>query len=190
MPRPAVRWLPSTSPTRGRSLTRMASPDMKPSVPRMSATPTCAGATRRPRADSSLICEVPPILPGVMTAIHDDASSQPRTHALLIGVGHYPYLPGGGATTTATTLGLGQLASPPISAVRLAHWLINEFNNAQAPLGSVELLVSPAPGGALPPWPAEGATLANVRAAYKRWLARCDLNPGNLALFYYCGHGV
>lgn len=125
-----------------------------------------------------------------MTAIHDDASAQPRTHALVIGVGHYAHLPGGGATTTATTLGLGQLASPPISAVRLARWLLDEYNNAQAPLGSVDLLLSAVPGSPPPPWPVEGATLASIRAAYKRWLARCDLNAGNLALFYYCGHGV
>jgi hypothetical protein len=125
-----------------------------------------------------------------MTAIHDDESDQPRTHALVIGVGYYAHLPGGEETTTVSTLGLGQLASPPISAVRLSSWLLEEFNNAQTPLGSVELLLSTAPVSPPPPWPAERATLANIRAAYKCWLARCDRNPGNLALFYYCGHGV
>src|SRR5262245_8715716 len=97
-----------------------------------------------------------------MTAIHDDKSADARTHALVIGVGHYTHLEGGGGPVAANTLGLGQLSSPPYSAVRLANWFLDDFCNDDAPLGSLELLVSPTPGTRPSPWPVEAATMANI----------------------------
>jgi hypothetical protein len=32
--------------------------------------------------------------------------------------------------------------------------------------------------------------MGNVRAACARWVKRCDAHPGNIAFFYFCGHGL
>jgi len=129
----------------------------------------------------------------------------PRTHALVIGVGDYPHLRNGTLTLAgqpaAVSLSLGQLTSPPVSAGAFADWMVTRFRNDERPLGTVELLLSPGiykPGEAaygklgLAPAaeiPVENATLNNIRAAFSRWLARCN-GRHTTALFYFCGHGV
>jgi hypothetical protein len=39
-------------------------------------------------------------------------------------------------------------------------------------------------------WHIEAATIGNLKEAYGRWRDRCDEGPGNVAVFFYCGHGV
>jgi hypothetical protein len=128
--------------------------------------------------------------------------NQPHTHALVIGVGLYRHLPVGpgqpgplGDPATGLDLGLSQLTSPPVSARAAARWIVEYFTNDQAPLGTLELLVSeraPAPfdlpgyGQAVP----LAANLQNVEAAFKVWRARCNSHSSNIGLFYFCGHGV
>jgi hypothetical protein len=129
--------------------------------------------------------------------------NRPYTHALVIGVNSYQFLPSNpGAQTgpdgnpiTGLDLGLGQLTTPSISARALAAWIAGNFYNEQAPLGSLHLLVSednPASfqfsqsQGAVP----ERARCEKVETAFKEWRSRCQRNPQNIALFYFCGHGV
>jgi hypothetical protein len=126
----------------------------------------------------------------------DDRGNAPSTHALIIGVGGYRHIEGGADPRQQVVkhVGLlGQLTSPPRSAVAFAQHLIKTGDRLRAPLGSIELLISPAPSDPNP-FPlgmnSEPATIANLRAAYGAWRARCDRNHDNVAMFYFCGHGV
>ena len=119
------------------------------------------------------------------------------THALIIGVGHYPHLPGGGKKVFENHEGMRQLTSPPYSARKIAEWLITRFANPEKPLATVSLLISeqqaqpflaqPAMMAPVNPRP---ATMANVRKAVKAWKEKGDENENNLLLFFFCGHGI
>jgi hypothetical protein len=138
-----------------------------------------------------------------MTILYEAAPAPgPGTHVLAIGVGRYRHLIDGDAKLAAKPLGLGQLASPPVSAKRLVDWCLAPlvapgtpgFVNAAAPLASVEALISAkapvdvqTPGGVVQPDP---ATRDNIQAAFEGWLARLASHPGNIGVFYFCGHGV
>ena len=137
-----------------------------------------------------------------------------QTHVLIIGVGLYPFLPEGGGPIATKTLGLKQLTSPPISASVIADWALGELNNLDAPLGSVELLLSqndnmqgeiaplknvykPGVKAALKlgvdPGTAISTPLAEfseIKQAFGRWFERLNRLEENIALFYFCGHGV
>jgi hypothetical protein len=141
-------------------------------------------------------------MPFYETQEYQAEPDRPYTHALVIGVGLYRHLPALtgplgplGDEVTQLDHGLAQLTSPPISAQAFAQWLVKHFKNDLAPLGTLELLVSestPAPfdlpdGRQLTP---DEARLQEVEAAFKAWRRRCDSHRGNIALFYYCGHGV
>ena len=94
-----------------------------------------------------------------------------QTHAFVIGVGEYPFLLGGHLNPGAMTMGLGQLTSSVKSAEAFAYWLTSKFTSSSAPLGSVELLLSPnsyAPAGQ-PAQAVDRATLDNIKVAFKRW---------------------
>src|SRR6266850_4512990 len=74
----------------------------------------------------------------------------PGAHALVIGVGQYPHLLGGDADIIEDPMGLRQLESPPVSAKVFTHWLIPkvdpqqaQFSNPDAPLATVDLVLSP-----------------------------------------------
>ena len=36
----------------------------------------------------------------------------------------------------------------------------------------------------------ERATLDNIKVAFNRWYARCHAHAGNVAIFYFSGHGL
>jgi hypothetical protein len=122
----------------------------------------------------------------------------PGTHALVIGVGGYDHLRGGVSDrklARSTRYGnLGQLTSPPKSAWALAEFLASSRPmNWLVPLSTIELLISAAPadddpGGAGGPY--ERATRAAIQHAFDCWWDRCDANPDNVAIFYFCGHGL
>jgi caspase domain-containing protein len=119
----------------------------------------------------------------------------PRLHAFILGVGEYPHLMGGAGNAAAVNFGLQQLTTTVITAKRIAKWLATEYNNPAVPLGSIELLLSPAeivqrPDGSQVA--IDNATLKNVKDAFKpRWLKkRCDAHEGNIAFFYFAGHGI
>jgi hypothetical protein len=128
----------------------------------------------------------------------DPNSATPMIHALIVGVGEYPYLIGGSKFRTEPAkylMGLKQLTSPQVSAKRLANWLIRKLTTTHQPsrpLGTVELLLSPmaytnAHGNATE---VEDGTFDNIKKAFERWHTRCHRNADNIAVFYFCGHGI
>ena len=128
-----------------------------------------------------------------MTRVHDEQFDGPATHALIIGVGHYEYLSGGSRGAPIEGFDdLGQLGSPPRSAVHLATWLIENAASLAAPLGTVDLLLSP--GGeteiAGVGHEIETATYQNISQAIARWFRACDTDRGNVAVLYFAGHGI
>lgn len=132
-----------------------------------------------------------------MTVGRSGSNAGPQVHALLVGVGSYPYLRDGERYTPGAHPRGGdfqQLSSPPYSADALAEWLISvQSRETQTPLGSLELLVSTPPGftprSASSSVVARAATFVEIRAAFERWRHRCDEDEANIALFYFCGHG-
>ena len=128
--------------------------------------------------------------------IHSNSVRGPATHVIVIGVGAYPHLIGGSDALCNDHDGMRQIESPPISAKSFAKWLIENFNNPDKPLATVSLLLSesipekfqnPKTGQNLD---VKVATFKNVFKAIKKWKARGDQNPGNLLIFYFCGHGI
>jgi hypothetical protein len=139
---------------------------------------------------------------------------EPRLHVLLIGVSKYPNLPGvpefDAKRAAKRTFGLPQLTSPHLSASALADWFLTKHDNPDTPLGSVELLLSPAhaptqsparyvPGddaaarlgvaaGSAVPVPL--ATFDAIKQAAGRWFDRLHTARENIGLFYFAGHGL
>jgi hypothetical protein len=131
----------------------------------------------------------------VTLIVPDDGSQDPRTHALVIGVGGYQHLQGGPEERDQVLEQVGllrQLTSPPRSALAVAHWLQDRAARLHRPLGSVDLLLSVAPGDdlQLPGGVVPGASRGAIEAAYAAWRDRCDRHEDNVALFYFCGHGL
>ena len=134
-----------------------------------------------------------------MTLLLDDQSTEPGTHALLIGVGDYPHLKDGSAAKLFKHhMNMGQLSSPPRSVAALARWFADPaqgFHNPDRPLRSMQALCSATP--ALQ-WPAahgaavviDRAPMAAVMQAVNDWKDRASRNSQNLAVFYFCGHGL
>jgi hypothetical protein len=132
-----------------------------------------------------------------MTLVYDQVRAEPQLHALIIGVGGYPFLANGSTPNPNAVQQLGllrQLGSPPISAAAIADWLTraDHPDRWRVPLGSVELLLSPPTGQPAAAGAAniEAATHAAVMQAYRRWRARCDSFEDSIAFFYFCGHGL
>lgn len=131
-----------------------------------------------------------------MTTFRLDDSHGPGTHVFLIGVGHYPHLKGGGGTPQLKKQnGMGQLSSTPISAREFLKWVDTTLENPDAPLKSIEVLLSePDPQ---PYTDAKNFTAAiahadrqNVLQAAQLWFDRLDSHEDNVGIFYFCGHGV
>lgn len=130
-----------------------------------------------------------------MTTIFEKIEAKkPHTHVFIIGVGEYPHLIGGKSPTLDEPMGLKQLTSPPISAKAFADWILKDLNNPDAPLGSVELLLSPVSVYERPTdgqqFAVEAAKMVNITKAFDRWYQRCDAHEKNVAIFYFCGHGI
>lgn len=129
-----------------------------------------------------------------MTTIFDDEADGPRTHLFTVGVGSYRHLGGGEEPLDhLRSVRLGQLSSPPLSARALTDWFVAEMDNPDAPLGSVEMLLSPSQAYDLPDGRSaevEAGTIDNIRRAFDAWFARCDRHEGNVAVFSFCGHGL
>jgi hypothetical protein len=136
----------------------------------------------------------------VALVFEDKAVGGPATHVLIIGVGDYPHLPGGGSSTKAKfDAGMEQLSSPPESARVFADWFISRFSNDRRPLATVELLIGdknrryqvPERNGVAAHEKLTGrAGLKDITGAAIRWKARGDEHPDNLLIFYFCGHGL
>ena len=77
--------------------------------------------------------------------VFEDQGPGPRTHVLVVGVGHYPNFRGGGDHADDLSR-LGQLRSSTASARLIARWFLDEYRYPPAPLGSLALLCSEAEG--------------------------------------------
>jgi hypothetical protein len=133
------------------------------------------------------------------------AEEDSQTHALIIGVNAYPHMPGGQKEDAAPApkhFGLSQLTSPVASAAALTNWLLEHHNNPNARLGSIELLLSPGkytPSGeaaiklgstAGTSITVDEGTFDAIEKATGRWYIRANKHRDNVALFYFCGHGL
>ena len=116
------------------------------------------------------------------------------THALVIGVGHYPALPGGGGPLYAQHGRMTQLTSARASALAVADWLTGAKGyHSAAPLRSLELLIS---DHTTVNYTAEGqtqtvdrATMATLHQKILDWFERASA-PEDRTIFYFCGHGI
>jgi hypothetical protein len=117
----------------------------------------------------------------------------PATHAMVIGVGTYIHLKGGTGPQAARQWGLEQIPSAPLSALHFIDWLLNRFDNPTHPLATIEHLIS-APSVVTDRSRTKHSStepiMANIMAAYTQWIARAGTNPDNIAIFYFCGHGL
>ncbi|WP_290601893.1 caspase family protein [Janthinobacterium sp.] len=128
------------------------------------------------------------------------ADDMPGTHVLIIGVGYYRHLRGGPEQRNKVHLGLNVLSSPPISAMRLARWLIDGdgagsgLHNPRAPLTTLEVLVSSEQSEQLNAagvaYSIERASLPLVQAGFDRWIDEVQRHANNVGMIYFCGHGV
>jgi hypothetical protein len=126
---------------------------------------------------------------GVVYRAADDG---PRTHVLIVGVGRYPFLRGGGPRADASTP-IGQIESCPRSARALAQWFIESYDYPQAPLGTVALLTSEhpkepfqTPSGSWLPLDPDYNVFASAAAA---WFQNGNTLERNRLVFIFCGHG-
>src|SRR4051794_24942363 len=111
---------------------------------------------------------------------------QAQTHALVIGVGAYPNLAPDAQVRARFTMGLRPIQSPPFSARAFGDLILRCGACAGTSLGSVEFCTSPVL--TLNDVPSSPADLESIREAFGRWHARCDENPENVAVLYFCGH--
>ncbi|HCL4007342.1 caspase family protein [Pseudomonas aeruginosa] len=134
-----------------------------------------------------------------MTAVIDDGSGSPGTHALIIGVSAYDHLLGTGegeCSEQGSDSGLGQLTAAARSASRFATWLMGDYRRKDFPLRSLRVLLSPATedevsenlrgkleSDSIP-------TRDNVAAAFREFKRAAARNPSNIAIVYVAGHGV
>jgi len=120
------------------------------------------------------------------------------TRALVIGVGHYPSLPGGDGHQMKKPEGLQQLQSPPVSAREFARWLIANYQSVDRPLATVQLHISEKDATSfiyevdrvVHERQPQLADMATVKAAIRHWYTLGNENPDDLMLFYFGGHGL
>jgi len=133
-----------------------------------------------------------------MSLAFSNINGEPQVHALIIGVGAYHYLNDGKDALVQThpaALALRQLQSPPLSAVALYEAIIglDVQHKLSLPLGSIAFLASQIPGSnSIPPTIMHvlDPTFDNIAVAFDEWLVRCESNPRNIAILYFCGHGA
>jgi hypothetical protein len=87
----------------------------------------------------------------------------------------------------------GQLTSPPRSALAISSALQSRALDWQAPLGTVDLLISTAPEDPDPSGDGvtfEPATRDAIQTAFDAWWDRCNAKKENVAFCYIAGHGL
>ena len=110
---------------------------------------------------------------------------EPATHALLIGVGHYPAFVSDKSPMRGLRLG-ANLPSASASAERLATFLLRAQAQWRPPVASIDLVTS-TPSDSCERSP---TSMPAVREAFLRWRDKCDSHVDNVALFYFAGHGL
>jgi hypothetical protein len=117
----------------------------------------------------------------------------PRVHAFIAGVSEYVHLPAADQPATATTFGLRRLTSAARSAFAFFAWLEKNRDNLSAKVATIHLLLSPSQAelAAEPAMAALGVRACSrdeFAADYQGW--RALLEPADVALFYFAGHGA
>ncbi|MFG2381173.1 caspase family protein [Streptomyces avermitilis] len=129
-----------------------------------------------------------------MTLVINRGEDDPRVHVLAIGVDNYRHLPGGADPRGLDRLGLRQLSSATPSALKMAEWLALYLNHPHARFGTLEMLLSPPQtvylAGENPKMVNDVPNRATIRRAFDEWKDRCNTDERNVAIFYFCGHGV
>ena len=133
-----------------------------------------------------------------MALVYQRRLRGPQTHVLIVGVGGYRHLEGhpqGPRMRDPYSYGgLGQLTSPPVSAVEMIHTFRDaDPDSWRAPLGTVDALISPHHRNPYPDGPGvsfTNPTAANLKRAYDAWWRRCNQHSDNVAILYLCGHGI
>lgn len=130
-----------------------------------------------------------------MTTFRLDATDGPGTHVFIVGVGKYPHFKGGSGPETTQHKGMGQLTSPPVSAMKMLEWADTTLHNPQAPLKSIEVLISQTDQATYTDATnttaaIDEATWDNFEQAAIAWFQRLDTHAGNVGIFYFCGHGL
>jgi hypothetical protein len=77
----------------------------------------------------------------------------------------------------------------------IAEFFLEEYETRgnEATLGSVEMVLSPCQtftSSRSGSKPVEAATIENITNSFDRWYRRCDRHEKNIAIFYFCGHGL
>lgn len=116
------------------------------------------------------------------------------THALICGIGTYPYVHTRSQSSSRFSFDLPSIPSAVRTAASIYRWLIERFHNPRAPLATCRLLLTP--GGEDPAEvnndiaDAEVPTLDNfLRAAYG-WRDDAASHPDGMAICYIAGHGI
>jgi hypothetical protein len=125
------------------------------------------------------------------------AGSTTGTHAFIVGVSHYPFADGPDATEWGESSGIANLTGAARSASDVAAWLLEEYNNPDAPLASVRILLSPVEEEDINPVVAAlmgdasaPATRSAVETEFFDFREECRRNPQNVGFVYVAGHGV
>ncbi len=117
------------------------------------------------------------------------------THVLIIGTSKYTYLPDNIASDDEKLLGLTSVSTPAISAYRFACWVRDNYNNSEAPLGSIRLLLAPSQKeinnepelGQLDQYLPNSS---NVEDALYAWQNDCLKFRESHCIVYVSGHGI
>ena len=129
-----------------------------------------------------------------------EANSDPRTHALVIGVSKYQFLTEDGSPGTGggQTFGLRQARTPATSAFRFAKWLESTYNNPDGAARDACASCSRPPtsrrrtsrASMRSPARCSRRTRDNVALAVDGWKNDCATNADNVAILYASGHGI
>jgi hypothetical protein len=139
-----------------------------------------------------------------MTLVFDrrqELAGRSATHALVVGVSEYQFLPDKNSPPNDATYGLNRLASPALSATKVCAWLMAHADDLERPLASCRLLISPSAAEAAlwEPLPqSAGSTGAAPAAASwtqfvaeaKAWRQDASNRSDDATILYFSGHGL
>ncbi|MFE3636720.1 caspase family protein [Streptomyces sp. NPDC059168] len=117
----------------------------------------------------------------------------PAMHALVIGVGAYPYCDKDQDPQVSVAAKLKSLTTSEPTARAVAKWLLEkQRHDPTLPLGSLEMAISPLEretqcdiyGKSV-----ERADFAGIQSAFAAWYERCDQRRDAVTFFYFVGHG-
>lgn len=132
-----------------------------------------------------------------MTSLIPEKLNLPGTHALVIGVSAYDFLPGGNnVSLQGEELGIGQLSASARSASEFAAWLLRDYRRENLPLSSLRVLLSAAPTEDINQTIKDllkgdsRATRLNVERMFHDFMDAAASHTDNVAIVYVVGHGV